>query len=159
MHAKTQYSHKTHNKESHVTGHCSFRLFSHILKHSKNDVVWCAQIQKICSILSLRLLKQSHKKHKLLFHLLNIQCFVSLKLLCNVFSKRGEVSIKHLSLSEDFSSFSHTSGCQAGTFKFSLTCGWSSLHPISSITSARRPLQSYTDPKSPSCVPLDWRDH
>lgn len=39
--------------------------------------------------------------------------------------------------------FSHALGCQTETFKFTLTCGRNSLHPISSITSAKRPLRLY----------------
>ncbi len=54
--------------------------------------------------------------------------------------------------------FSHALGCQMETFKFALTCGWNSLHPISSITSAKRPLRLYTclchprGPKTPLWV-------
>lgn len=73
---------------------------------------------------------------------------------CCVMCSQKKKNIKHLSLSEDFPSYSHTSGCQAGTFKFLLACGWSSLHPISSITSAKRPLQSYKYPQKAPAVSL-----
>lgn len=58
--------------------------------------------------------------------------------MCSQTAQRASYNTFHF-----LKTFSHASGCQTGTVKFLLTCGQSSLHPISSITSARRPLRLY----------------